>query len=84
MSNIVTDIKKCKDYSSILDDIKVKLDSEKIVYSQSSKHEIIVENKSQKEIESIISTLPIPKIIIFLMIDIISAKNKVFIRKKMK
>lgn len=74
-------IKSSVSHKDIMSDIKKSLEKKKISYS-ASQSEIFVENGDKKEIKKIVESLPISKDDLWLLIEIVKAKNNVYIRQK--
>ena len=76
---------KCHEHLDIMDEISSLLEDESIEFTtNASKKEIIVKEKNKREIKDLVETLPIPKIVLYLLVDVTSAKGRTYIRQKMK
>ena len=84
MSKMKDDLLKCKDYSNIIDEIEKALDNEGIPVVKTSKNQLVVKDKTKKEIESVINTLTIPKVIQILSLSVKESNGSVYIRRKIK
>lgn len=84
MKNFKIDMNSCKKYSDIMDDVERALSENGIEYEKASKNEIVVLNKTKKEVSKIIQSLTIPQMVIYLMLNITELKKKIYIRKKVK
>lgn len=84
MSKMKDDLLKCKDYSNIIEEIEKALDNEGIPVVKTSKNQLVVKDKTKKEIESVINTLTIPKAIQILSISVKESNGFVYIRRKIK
>lgn len=70
-----------REYPDIMSRINTKLFNEGLVYYASQK-EILIPNRSKEEVLKIIYSLPIDADTLFILVDVIEAKKKVYIRKK--
>ncbi len=70
-----------REYPDIMSLINTKLFDEGLVYYASQK-EILIPNRSKEEVLKIIYSLPIDADTLFILVDVIEAKKKVYIRKK--
>ena len=84
MKRFEHDMNTCKEYSDIMNSIEDVLGSNEIEYEQISNNEIMVPNKTKKEVSELIHSLTIPSVVIYLMINIVELKKNVYIRKKIK
>lgn len=84
MSKMKEDLLKCKDYSNILETIEEALDNAGITVVKTSKNELVVKDNTKKEIEAVIDTLTIPKVIQILTISVKESNGSVYIRKKIQ
>lgn len=84
MKHFEHDMNTCKEYSGIMDSIEEVLGNNDIEYEKISNNEIMVPNKTKKEVSKLIHSLTIPSVVIYLMINIIELKKNVYIRKKIK
>lgn len=76
---------KCYDHLDVMDEISSLLEDESIEFTTTaSKREIIVKEKKKREIKNLVETLPIPKMVLYLLVDVTSAKGRTYIRQKMK
>lgn len=82
--NMQRDLEECKKYLDILGTITEELESNGIKVDTNKKHELVVLKKNKKDIESLIYSLPIPKMVLMLLIDIKEIKGSVHIRQIMK
>lgn len=80
--SIESRIKKAKsEYPDIMDQISEILKKNSIVSSQ-TKGEIVIKDHKKKEILEIVYSLPITADTLFILVDVVSAKNTVYIREK--
>lgn len=84
MKHFEHDMNTCKEYSDIMNNIEKVLNDNDIEYEKISNNEIMVLNKTKKEVSELIHSLTIPSVIIYLMINIVELKKKIYIRKKIK
>ena len=85
MSRYEEEVKESGIYiSHLLEDVKDILDSNKIKYYESDASTIVIENADKKEISSLIKTLPLPEVVLYIALDVCQVKNKVYVRKKIK
>jgi hypothetical protein len=70
-----------KDYPNIMESICALLAKNDIRYT-SSKGEIVICDKTKREILEIVYSLPIDAENLFILVDVVSTKEEVFIRKK--
>ena len=84
MKHFEHDMNTCKEYSGIIDSIEEVLSNNDIEYEKISNNEIMVPNKTKKEVSKLIHSLTIPSVVIYLMINIVELKKNVYIRKKIK
>lgn len=70
-------------HKDIIQDIKKLLSNKNINFS-ASQSEIIIEGKTKKEVCALIDSLPIPKQQLPLLLDVVEAKKKVFIRTRIR
>ena len=76
---------QCHEHLNVMDDISSLLEDESIEFiTNASKKEIIVKKKKKREIKDLVETLPIPKLILYLLVDVKSTKGRTYIRQKMK
>ena len=76
---------ECHNYLDIMDEISSLLEDKSIEFTtNASKREIIVKERKKREIKKIVETLPIPKMVLYLLVDVTSAKGRTYIRQKMK
>ena len=76
---------QCHEHLNVMDDISSLLEDESIEFiTNASKKEIIVKKKKKREIKDLVETLPIPKLILYLLVDVTSTKGRTYIRQKMK
>lgn len=76
-------IKKAKsDYPNIMDQISKILSENSIVLSSQTKGEIVIKDHKKEEILDIVYSLPITADTLFILVDVVSAKNTVYIREK--
>ena len=84
MKHFEHDMNTCKEYSGIMNNIEEALNDNDIEYEKISNNEIMVPNKTKKEVSELIHSLAIPSVVIYLMINIVELKKKIYIRKKIK
>lgn len=84
MKHFEDDMNTCKNYSDIMETIEESLEENNIEYEKISNNEIMVPNKTKKEVSELIHSLTIPSVVIYLMINIVELKKKIYIRKKIK
>lgn len=78
-------MESCKETNNIMDDIASLLKENNIDFTRNaSANEIIVSNETKKNINNLIRTLSIPKIVLQIILDVCEIKNNVYIRKKIK
>ena len=79
-------MRDCQKYTeNIMADIVDLFEKESISFtSNASTSEIVVNDKDKKEISDLIRTLPIPKSVLYFVLDICQVKKNVYIRKKIK
>lgn len=78
-------MESCKETNNIMDDIASLLEENNIDFTRNaSANEIIVSNETKKNINNLIRTLSIPKIVLQIILDVCEVKNNVYIRKKIK
>ncbi len=78
-------MESCKETNNIMDDIASLLEENNIDFTRNaSANEIIVSNETKKNINNLIRTLSIPKIVLQIILDVCEIKNNVYIRKKIK
>ena len=78
-------MESCKEINNIMDDIASLLEENSIDFTRNaSANEIIVSNETKKNINNLIRTLSIPKIVLQIILDVCEIKNNVYIRKKIK
>lgn len=83
MPKFKEDLNKCKEYENILGDIKTALSDAGIRIIKTSENELMVES-DKEQVEKIIHSLPIPKVVLLLLIKVKKSKDIVYIRKKIK
>lgn len=84
MSKMKDDLLKCKDYSNIIEIVEEALDNAGIICVKTSMDQLVVKDKTKKEIESVINTLTIPKVIQILSLSVKESNGSVYIRRKIK
>ena len=78
-------IKRWKEINNIMDDIASLLKENNINFThKASANKIIISNETKKNINNLIRTLSIPKIVLQIILDVCEIKNNVYIRKKIK
>ena len=83
--NMKSTLDQCHEHLNVMDDISSLLEDESIEFiTNASKKEIIVKKKKKREIKDLVETLPIPKLILYLLVDVTSTKGRTYIRQKMK
>lgn len=68
---------------TILDDIAGVLKKNSVKFN-ASQAEIVIENRTKKEICGLISSLPIDACTLKCLVDVVEAKKKLYIRKRIK
>ena len=83
--NMKSTLDQCHEHLNVMDDISSLLEDESIEFiTNASKKEIIVKKKKKREIKDLVETLPIPKLNLYLLVDVTSTKGRTYIRQKMK
>lgn len=83
--NMKSTLNMCHDHLDVMDNISSLLEDKSIKFTtNASKNEIVVKSKKKREIKDLVETLPIPKLILYLLVDVTSTKGRTYIRQKMK
>lgn len=84
MKEFREELTRCKDYGKILDTIEETLQDATLEVDRVSENELMVKNAEKSKVDSLIQSLPIPKLERLLLIKVKEAKNIIYIRKKIK